>query len=250
VSSALFRADALSGQVAFVTGGAAGIGAAIVHQLSEAGAKVIFADRDEASGAAIADQTRSDFVKLDLSDLAAVSKIVSDCKRIDIVINNAGVDQHAFFTDTSPSDWQMLLRINLEAVFAVTHAALPTMQASGYGRIVNISSEAGRQGSKGGAVYAAAKGGVLAFTKSLARENARFGITANAVCPGPVQTPLLDAAIAGENGDKLEQAMRNATLLRRLGTPQEVATAVTYLASPAAGFITGEVLGVSGGMGC
>lgn len=250
MSSALFRADAFSGQVAFVTGGAGGIGAAIVHQLSEAGATVIFADRDEASGAQVASQTGSEFLKVDLNDLAAVSKIVSGCKRIDVLINNAGADQHAFFTDTSPSDWQMLLRINLEAVFTVTHAALPTMQASGYGRIINISSEAGRQGSKGGAVYAAAKGGVLAFTKSLARENARFGITANAVCPGPVRTPLLDAAIAGENGAKLEQAMRNATLLRRLGTPQEVATAVTYLASPAAGFITGEVLGVSGGMGC
>lgn len=248
--SSLFRADSLSGQVAFVTGGAAGIGAAIVHHLSAAGAKVVFADRDEAAGAAIAEDTGSMFVKADLNDLAAASRIVSDFERVDILINNAGVDQHAFFTSTSPSDWQALIRINLEAVFAVTHAALPIMQSRKYGRIINISSEAGRQGSKGGAVYAAAKGGVLAFTKSIARENARYGITANAVCPGPVRTPLLDAAIAGENGQKLEQAMRQATLLGRLGTPEEVASAVIYLASPAAGFITGEVLGVSGGMGC
>ena len=143
----------------------------------------------------------------------------------DIVVNNAGVDQHAFFTDTTPEDWARLLAVNLVSAFACTHAALPAMQAAGFGRIINITSEAARLGSKGGAVYSAAKGGVIAFTKSIARENARFGITANAIAPGPIRTPMLEAAVA-KGGDKILRAMTDATLLRRLGEPEEIAAAV------------------------
>jgi 2-hydroxycyclohexanecarboxyl-CoA dehydrogenase len=123
------------------------------------------------------------------------------------------------------------------------------MQSAGFGRIVNISSEAGRLGSKGGAVYAAAKGGVIAFTQSIARENGRKGITANVIAPGPIDTPLLRKGVQ-TGGEKLLSAMRAATLLDRLGTTDEVAAAVLFLASDEAGFITGETLGVSGGMGC
>jgi 2-hydroxycyclohexanecarboxyl-CoA dehydrogenase len=123
------------------------------------------------------------------------------------------------------------------------------MQAAGFGRIVNIASEAGRMGSRGAAVYAAAKGGVIAFTKSIARENGHRGITANVIAPGPIDTPLLHQALA-KGGDKLLHAMTSATLAGRLGTPDEVAAAVAFLVSDAAGFITGETLGVSGGMGC
>jgi 2-hydroxycyclohexanecarboxyl-CoA dehydrogenase len=166
-----------------------------------------------------------------------------------VLVNNAGVDQHAFFTQTSPADWEMLLGVNLLSVFATTHAVLPAMQLAGYGRIINIASEAGRMGSRGGAVYAAAKGGVIAFTRSIARENARKGVTANVVAPGPIDTPLLRRAVE-QGGDKLMQAMAAATLAGRLGTPQEVAAAVAFLASRDAGYVTGEVLGVSGGMGC
>jgi NAD(P)-dependent dehydrogenase (short-subunit alcohol dehydrogenase family) len=122
------------------------------------------------------------------------------------------------------------------------------MQAAGFGRIINITSESARLGSKGGAVYSAAKGGVIAFTKSIARENARFGITANAIAPGPIRTPMLEAAVA-KGGDKILHAMTDATLLRRLGEPEEIAAAVLFLASDQAAYITGETLGVSGGMG-
>jgi NAD(P)-dependent dehydrogenase (short-subunit alcohol dehydrogenase family) len=133
-------------------------------------------------------------------------------------------------------------------VFACTHAVLPAMQAAAHGRIINISSEAGRLGSKGGAVYAAAKGGVIAFTKSIARENARYNITANVIAPGPIETRmLLDAVRHG--GGALMEAMTAATQLKRLGRPEEVAAAVAFLASDEAAYVTGETLGVSGGMG-
>jgi 2-hydroxycyclohexanecarboxyl-CoA dehydrogenase len=122
------------------------------------------------------------------------------------------------------------------------------MQAAGFGRIINIASEAARLGSKGGAAYAAAKGGVIAFTKSIARENARYGITANAIAPGPIRTPMLEQAVA-RGGDKILHAMTAATLLRRLGEPEEIAAAALFLASDQAAYITGETIGVSGGMG-
>ena len=152
------------------------------------------------------------------------------------------------FTDTTPDDWAKLLAVNLVSAFACTHAALPAMQATGFGRVINIASEAARLGSKGGAVYAAAKGGVIAFTKSIARENARYGITANVIAPGPIRTPMLEQALA-KGGDKILHAMTDATLLRRLGEPEEVAAAALFLASDQAAYITGETIGVSGGMG-
>ncbi|WP_375394382.1 SDR family NAD(P)-dependent oxidoreductase, partial [uncultured Sphingomonas sp.] len=133
-------------------------------------------------------------------------------------------------------------------VLACTHAVLSGMQAAGWGRVITIASEAGRRGSRGGAVYAAAKGGAIAFSRSIAIENARYGITANVVCPGPIRTPLLERAVA-KGGDRLLAAMTAATLLGRLGEPEEVAAAVLYLTGDGAAFVTGEVLGVSGGMG-
>ncbi|MBL4827195.1 MAG: SDR family oxidoreductase, partial [Spongiibacteraceae bacterium] len=172
---------------------------------------------------------------------------ISSLEPFDILVNNAGMDQHAFFTKTKPEQWQLLININLQAVLATTYAVLPGMQSNGFGRIVNVSSEAGRMGSKGGAVYAAAKAGVEGFTRSIAKENARFGITANVVIPGPIDTPLLRQAVQ-EGGEKLLLAMQSATLLERLGTPEEVASTITFLASKEAGYITGESLGVSGGM--
>lgn len=230
-------ADAqLAGRRALVTGGASGIGAAIAKALEQAGAQVVIADLNAAES-------------LDVTDFEAVHAFVGKHGPFDTLVNCAGVDQHAFFTRTGPADWRKLLAVNLEAVLNTTHAVLPAMQAAGYGRIVNVASEAGRLGSRGGSVYAAAKGGVIAFTRSIARENGRKGITANVVAPGPIDTPLLRQAVDG-GGERLMAAMTDATLAGRLGTPEEVAAAVLFLASPASSYVTGEVLGVSGGMGC
>lgn len=242
----------LDGRRALVTGGAKGIGAAVVRRLADAGAAVTIADLDEDHAAALVAEVGASAIRLDVSDpdavTAAVATTVGEGGPFDILVNNAGADQHAFFTDTTPDDWRRLLAVNLVSVLACTRAVLPAMQAAGHGRIVNIVSEAGRLGSRGGSVYAAAKGGVIAFTKSIARENARYGITVNAVAPGPIDTPMVAAAV-GKGGPKLLDAMTAATLLKRLGTPDEVAAAVLFLVSDDAAYITGETLGVSGGMG-
>jgi len=242
-------ASRLSGKRAFVTAGSSGIGAAIVRRLSAEGATVVFTALDASAARSDADACGAKVVALDVTDLAAAHRIVTEEGPFDILINNAGIDQHAFFTQTTMAQWRHLLAVNLEAVFATTHAALPSMQAAGYGRLINIASEAGRMGSRGGAVYAAAKGGVIAFTKSIARENGRKGITANVIAPGPIDTPLLRRGLE-TGGEKLLATMSAATLLNRLGTADEVAAAVAFLAGAEAAFITGETLGVSGGMGC
>ena len=239
----------LEGRRAFLTGGAKGIGAAIARRLAAAGADVVIADLDIATAAQLATEIGARAVALDVTDLDRVSELMQAHGPFQILVNNVGVDQHAYFTKTTPGDWRRLLAVNLESVFATTHAALPAMQAAGFGRIVNIASEAGRMGSGGAAVYAAAKGGVIAFTRSIARENGLTGITANVIAPGPLDTPLLRHAVE-QGGEKLLQAMTAATLAGRLGTPDEVAAAVEFLVGDAAGFITGETLGVSGGMGC
>jgi 2-hydroxycyclohexanecarboxyl-CoA dehydrogenase len=169
---------------------------------------------------------------------------------VDLLVNNAGTDEFGFFAQTTQEQWRKVIDVNLYGVLNCTYAALPGMQEAGYGRIVNIASEAGRVGSKGSAVYSAAKGGVISFTKVMAREGARFGITANAIAPGPIETPLLmQAKELGEVGEKIIETMKAGTQLRRLGQPEEVAAAVAFLASDDASYVTGETLGVSGGLG-
>ncbi|KJC50525.1 3-oxoacyl-ACP reductase [Bradyrhizobium sp. LTSP885] len=238
----------LDGRRAFVSGGARGIGAAIARSFAGAGAKVVIADLDVAAASDLAQEINAGIAGLDVSDVKAVQAVIAQDGPFDILVNNAGIDQHAFFTETTAEDWARLFAVNLTSVLACTQAVLPAMQAARFGRIINITSEAARLGSKGGSVYSAAKGGVIAFTKSIARENARFGITANAIAPGPIRTPMLEQAMA-KGGDKILRAMTDATLLGRLGEPEEVAAAARFLASDQAAYITGETLGVSGGMG-
>ena len=238
----------LKGRRALVTGGASGIGAAIAACFARERAEVVVADLRRPSATNSNHNPNVVYAMVDVTDFEAVRQAVAANGPFDILVNNAGLDQHAFFTETTPADWRRLLSVNLEAVLACTHAVLPAMQTTRFGRILNVASEAGRLGSRGGAVYAAAKGGVIAFTKSIARENARYGITANVIAPGPIATPMLQQAVV-QSGDKILDAMKTATLLHRLGTPEEVAEAVLFLASEAAGYITGETLGVSGGMG-
>jgi 2-hydroxycyclohexanecarboxyl-CoA dehydrogenase len=238
------------GRRALVTGGASGIGAATARRLAAEGADVVIGDLDESGAAAVADEIGAEGVPLDVTDADAAARIVAEHGPFAILVNNAGTDEFGFFTNTDPALWQRIIAVNLGGVIACTHAVLPAMQEAGYGRIVSLSSEAGRVGSKGSAVYSAAKGGVISFMKTIARENGRYGITANSIAPGPIETPLLmGAAQMGELGQKLIETMKGATQMRRLGTPDEVAAAVTFLAAEEASYVTGETLGVSGGLG-
>ena len=240
----------LEGRSALVTGGAKGIGAAIARRLSAEGARVAIGDVDTEGAERVAAEIGATAVRLDVTDPDSAVAAVDATGALDVLVNNAGMDEFAFFTDTEPGLWERVLAVNLKGVLACTHAVLPGMQQAGYGRIVNIASEAGRVGSKGSATYSAAKGGVIAFTKAIARENARFGITVNAIAPGPIDTPLLRRARElGEIGERIIETMKGATQLRRLGQPEEVAAAVAFLASEEAAYVTGETLGVSGGLG-
>jgi 2-hydroxycyclohexanecarboxyl-CoA dehydrogenase len=240
----------LEGRKALVTGGASGIGAAIAARLAAEGAEVWVGDIDVEGAEKVAGEIAGHPLKLDVTDLDDAAAVVAAAGTLDILVNNAGTDEFGFFTQTTPQQWQRVIAINLVGVLNCTYAALPGMQQAGYGRIVSISSEAGRVGSKGSAVYSAAKGGVVAFMKTIARENGRYGVTANSIAPGPIETPLLMGAKAlGEVGEKLIDNMKGMTQLGRLGQPDEVAAATAFLASDDATYVTGETLGVSGGLG-
>lgn len=241
----------LEGRKALVTGGASGIGAAIALRLAAEGAEVWVGDVDTEGAERVAGEANGHALELDVTSLESARAAVEAAGgTLDVLVNNAGTDEFGFFTYTSPEQWRKVLDINLGGVINCTSAALPGMQAAKYGRIVNISSEAGRVGSKGSAVYSAAKAGIVGFTKAIAREDARYGITVNAIAPGPIETPLLMGALEfGEIGEKVIETMKTATQLGRLGQPEEVAAAVAFLASDDASYVTGETLGVSGGLG-
>lgn len=238
-----------SGRRALVTGGGRGIGEGIARRLAAEGAEVIIASRTLDVAQVVADEIGARAVQVDIADMNAVAAVFADAGPLDILVNNAGFDDPGFFGTTTPERWRRLLDTNLMGTFACTQAALPGMVESGYGRILNVGSEAGRIGSKGNAVYAATKGAIMAFSKSIARENARYGITVNTLVVGPIETPLLDKVRATEHGPKMVAAMEAGTLLRRLGTLDEVAATAAFVLSEEASFITGENVGVSGGMG-
>jgi 2-hydroxycyclohexanecarboxyl-CoA dehydrogenase len=244
----------LDGKIAFVTGGASGIGAATARRLAAEGARVAIGDLNEDGARELAGELDGFACALDVADAAsvrgAVSATVQALGDIDVLVNNAGTDRFAFFVNTDEELWDFVLGVNLRGVLAVTHAVLPSMQQRRGGSIVNVASEAGRVGSQGSAVYSAAKAGVIGFTKAIAREAARYRVRCNAVAPGPIETPLLNAAplMLGELGERLKQAMVNSTALGRSGEPDEVAAAIVYLASEDASYVTGQTLNVSGGL--
>src|SRR3954447_17215492 len=240
----------LEGKKALVTGGASGIGAATAARLSAEGAEVWIGDLNLEGAEKVANEIAGHAGEPDVTDLEAARAAVAAVGDPDILVNNAGMDNFGFFVYVTQEQWRQVLDINLGGVMNCTHAALPAMQERGYGRIVNIYSEAGRVGSQGSAAYSAANAGVIGFTKAIAREAARCGVTSNAIAPGPIETPLLMGAKEfGEIGERVIETMKSSTQMGRLGQPEEVAAAVAFLASDDASYVTGETLGVSGGLG-
>ena len=249
----------MSNRVAIVTGGAQGIGKGIAAALGEQGFRVAVADLNlataeqtakeitAAGGAAIA-------VPIDVTDTAsvaaAVTTIEAELGPIEVVVNNAGWDDFMPFVATTEEFWDKVLDINFKGALRVVQAVVPGMIERGFGRIINIGSDAGRVGSSLEAVYSGSKGGIIAFTKTLAREVATKGITANTVCPGPTDTPALRkfAEGSGDDAEKVIAGMTRAVPMKRLGTPADIGPAVAFFASDAAAFVTGQTLSVSGGL--
>lgn len=243
----------LKGKTAIVTGGASGIGRATAQKLADAGAHVLIGDLNLQAGEAVAAEIRTgggqaDALRLDVTDLDSIAAFRAEVEQraqaVDIVVNVAGWGRIEPFLQNSPDFWRKVVDVNLMGPVAVTHAFLGGMvERRQGGKIVTVSSDAGRVGSLGETMYAGAKGGVIAFSKSLAREVARYDITVNCVCPGPTATPLLAAV-----PEKHQEAFVKATPMRRPAQPEEIADAVLYFSTAQSSFVTGQVLSVSGGL--
>jgi 2-hydroxycyclohexanecarboxyl-CoA dehydrogenase len=238
-----------TGRVALVTGAARGIGRGIAQELAAQGHTVIIGDILDEEAAQTADEIGARSIHLDITHTAGVEQALNDLGPIDILVNNAGWDEFRLFVETEEEFWDKVIELNFKGALRTCRYAVPGMIERQYGRVVNIGSDAARVGSSLESVYSGAKGAVVAFTKTLAREVARYGVTANAVCPGPTETPMLqNIAAAGEDSTKVLDAMRRAVPMRRLGQPEDIAAAVAFLASERAGYITGQTLSVSGGL--
>jgi len=238
----------LQGKTVLVTGGGGAIGSAICRRFAEEGARLLVADRAGEAAQRVARECKGEALVFDIADYRA-AKSALGAQQVDVLINNAGWDRFQNFVDTKPEEWELLLDINLRGPLNMHHLVLPQMLARGRGRIVNISSDAARVGSSGESVYSACKGGIISFTKTLAREVARKNITVNVVCPGPTDTPILRSFLGeGEAGQKVYDALVRAIPMKRVGQPEDIPGLVAFLASDEAGFVTGQVISVSGGL--
>jgi len=242
----------MQNRAVIVTGGASGIGRATALLLAREGAQVFIGDIDAAGAEATAEAARADghdaeFLPLDLADRVSIevfaAAVHQRAGRIDGLVNGAGWDRIQPFVENPPEMWDELIAINLMGAVRLTRAVLPPMIEAQAGKIVNISSDAGRVGSMGETVYAAAKGGLIAFTKSLAREMARYRINVNCVCPGPTDTPLFQ-----RQPERMREALTRAIPFRRIAQPEDIAEAVMFFLGGRSDYITGQVLSVSGGL--
>ena len=248
----------LTDKVALVTGAGGGIGAAICKRLAEEGCHVALFDRDADAARATGRELQAPGRRIsthvvDITDYHgvsdAVASISADEGGVDILVNNAGMDRFANFLDTEPELWDAIIDINLRGTLNMHHVVLPGMRDRGWGRVVNIASDAARVGSSMEAVYSACKGGIVSFTKSVARELARSGVRLNVVCPGPTDTPLLAQFLeGGEDGGKIVKALERAVPMKRIGRPEDIPGIVAFLVSDDAEYITGQVISVSGGL--
>jgi 2-hydroxycyclohexanecarboxyl-CoA dehydrogenase len=248
-----------SGRVAVVSGAGRGIGRAIALALAAQGRRVAVCDVLEAEAAetvaavgAAGGEARPYVVDVTSSDAvqSGYLAVVDELGPVEVLVNCAGWDRFMPFVETDEPFWDRVIEVNYKGVLRWCHAVLPSMLEARFGRVVNIASDAARVGSSLESVYAGAKGAVVSFTKTIAREAARSGVTANVVCPGPTDTTLLrDAASSrGEDADKFLGALTRAIPMRRIGQPEEIAAAVAYFCSEEAGFVTGQTLSVSGGL--
>jgi 2-hydroxycyclohexanecarboxyl-CoA dehydrogenase len=240
----------LDDKIAIVTGAGQGIGRGIALKLAAEGATVVVTDINEATAKDTAAEIGGVGIRTDVTSRESVEAMVEQVHRqfgrIDVLVNNAGWDKSGPFVDSDPADWDRIIAINLYGVLHTSKAVLPIMAAQGAGSVVNLASDAGRVGSSGEAVYSAAKGGVIAFTKATAREMARHQVNANCVCPGPTDTALF-ASMGGDN-PKLREALTKAIPFRRLAQPEDLANVVAFLASDEAAYVTGQTVSVSGGL--
>ncbi|MFN3448146.1 MAG: 2-hydroxycyclohexanecarboxyl-CoA dehydrogenase [Roseococcus sp.] len=248
----------LQGKNVIVTGGGGGIGGATCRRFAEAGAHVAVLDRDADAAGRVAEAIaaaggRAEPLACDITDRASVDAALASAEAalgpVAVLVNNAGWDVFRPFVESTPEEWERLIAINLVGALHMHHAVLPGMVARRAGAIVNIASDAARVGSSGEAVYAACKGGLVAFSKTLAREHARYGVRVNVVCPGPTATALFEGYKQGAgNPEKLEDAFRRAVPMGRIGAPEDLPGAILFFASDDAAYITGQVLSVSGGL--
>ena len=248
-------AGRVAGKVAIVTGAASGLGRGIALALAAEGGRVAVVDLNEGGAKETVELIakaggEAGAWRADISDTARIEQVVADVVArwggVHVLVNNAGLDKVGPFVESPESDWDLILRVNLKGPIACTRAVLDVMMKQGGGKIVNIASDAGRVGSTGEAVYSAAKGGIIAFTKTIAREMARHRINVNCVCPGPSDTPLFAEVAAGN--PKLAESLKRVIPFGRLGTPEDLAPAVVFFASDESAFVTGQTLSVSGGL--